>query len=156
MRTSVRCLLQLINEEIWLSFEILTAVFHGIHFFKDMKVFLCKWFPLFHQSVITLCSGWSFPSQRNAHCSCHWELLTQQNGCLPRGPESSNVTVLYMGNVKVVVKLHFRMCIIKFYVQPLPDLCKGCDPWNSKQVEFYVGQNFPKFKSIFLPLAQEF
>lgn len=66
------------------------------------------------------------------------------------------MTVLYLENVKVVVKLHFRMFIIKCYVQPFPDLCKGCVPLKSIQVEFYVSKNFPKFNSVFLSRLQEF
>jgi hypothetical protein len=53
------------------------------------------------------------------------------------------------------VKLHFRMCIIKFNVQPLPDLRKGCGPWNCKQVEFYVDR-ISLNSIVFLLGAQDF
>lgn len=32
--------------------------------------------------------------------------------------------------------------------QPLPNLCKGCTPWNFMQVKFYLSQNFPKLNSV--------
>lgn len=63
-------------------------------------------------------------------------------------------TVLYLENVKVVVKLHFRVFIC--CVQPLPDLRKGCVPLRSMQIKFYISKNSPKCNSIFLSRVQEF
>jgi hypothetical protein len=88
-----------------------------------------------------------------------WSTLGTANPATWLSPQRTWIlkydTVLYLENVKVVETLHFRMFIIKCYIQPLPDVRKGCVPLKSMQVKYYVSKNFPKFNSIFC-LVQEF
>jgi len=44
----------------------------------------------------------------------------------------------------------------KMLCEPLHNLCKGCFPLKSIQVEFYISINFPKFNSIFYLVCRNF